>query len=82
MQQCLHVPAAIDDQQNIEVVFDNAVNDAIRFEKDLAVLANAQGQKFFRISPALRGIAQAGEGGFDPGQNIIRFFRKIVPGEI
>lgn len=47
LQQGLHVPASVDDQENIDVLFDNTVNDAIRFEKPESVSPSPA----LRVSP-------------------------------
>jgi hypothetical protein len=40
----MHVTTTVDDQQNIDGLARDTVDDAVRFEKDLAILLNPEVQ--------------------------------------
>ena len=49
LQQRLHVAPSVGDQEDVYDVAQDPVNHAVGFEKDLALIADSQGQQFFRI---------------------------------
>ncbi len=78
----LHVPTAIDDQQDVDGLVHDSVDETVRFEENLAIFPDAQRQQLLRISAALGEFGQADESLLDLLQNVIRFFRRISARDI
>jgi len=51
LQNLLQVAPAVCDEENVHPFPHDPVDDAVRFEKDFLILANAEGQQFSRVSP-------------------------------
>ena len=60
-QKLLHIPATISDYEHIDVVFDDAVDDAVGLEEHLAEIPEPQGKQFLWVGPAVRVFGQAGK---------------------
>jgi hypothetical protein len=51
-QQRLHIPAAIDNEVDVNTLTDHAVDDPVWFEDGLAVFANTKREQLLRVAPA------------------------------
>ena len=56
LQQCLHITSTIGNYHNVYIIGHDAIDNAIRFKKNLAVFPQAYLQEFFWIKTSFMGI--------------------------
>src|SRR6266704_2230017 len=62
----LHLAPAVSDQVNVHSPALDAIDDPVRLEESLAVIAYAQCKQLSRLRAACRMSGQSGNGGLDP----------------
>jgi hypothetical protein len=82
LQECLHVTPSIGDQQNKHIVVADPIDDAVWFEKDLAVLLDSQGEQFLWACPSVRVFRKTLKDLFDLMEGMLRLPWAVVSANV